>query len=162
MPILLADLSNPAHQAAIVELLDMYCRDEFGDGRPLSDYARENLIAGLVRHGGARVFLAYDDQRSPPTETQRPVGLALCFVGFSSFKARPLINIHDIAVRPEVRGRGIGRQLLDAVRDHARASGCCKVTLEVRADNHRAQQAYRRAGFQSTQPETWFWSLPIS
>ena len=67
-----------------------------------------------IRHGGARVFLAYEQQcslptetqRSPPTETRRAVGLALCFVGFSSFKARPLINIHDIAVRPEVRGQG--------------------------------------------------------
>ena len=37
MAVLLADLANPAHQAAIVELLDMYCRNEFGDGQPLSD-----------------------------------------------------------------------------------------------------------------------------
>ena len=154
MSVLLADLSNATHQAAIVDLLDMYCRDEFGAGRPLSDFARENLIPGLIRHGGARVFLAYDENRA--------VGLALCFLGFSSFRARPLINIHDIAVRPEVRGQGIGRQLLDAVREYARSQGCCKVTLEVRADNARAQAAYRRAGFQSTQPETWFWSLPIS
>lgn len=153
MPVLLADLHNPAHQAAIVELLDMYCRDEFGDGRPLADEVRKNLVPGLIQHGGARAFLAY--------EADRPVGLALCFIGFSSFKAKPLINIHDIAVRPETRGQGVGRQLLAAVEEHARSLGCSKVTLEVRADNVRAQQAYRKAGFQSTQPETWFWARPL-
>jgi len=153
MPVLLADLANPVHQSAIVEMLDMYCRDEFGDGKPLSDFARENLIPGLVRHGGARVFLAYD--------AERPVGLALCLMGFSSFRAKPLLNIHDIAVAPQARGQGVGQQLLAAVEQHARSQGCCKVTLEVRSDNARAMAAYRRAGFRSTEPETWFWSQPL-
>src|SRR4029434_8159590 len=87
--------------------------------KPLSAEARANLIPGLVKHGGARVYLAFEENE--------PVGLALCFVGFSSFRAKPLINIHDIAVRPQVRGRGIGRQLLSAVEQDARTLGCCKV-----------------------------------
>lgn len=149
MPVLLADLEDPAHQAAIIELLDMYCRNEFGDGRPLAAETRANLIPGLQKHGGARVFLAY--------EGGEPAGLALCFVGFSSFRARPLVNVHDLAVAPKFRGRGIGMALLDAVADDARSLGCCKVTLEVRADNAKAIELYRRAGFESTQPaETWF------
>ncbi|MCI0361573.1 MAG: GNAT family N-acetyltransferase [Planctomycetaceae bacterium] len=149
MSVFLADLSNPAHQAAILDLLDMYCRNEFGDGKPLTHETRANLISGLIKHGGARVFLAY--------EGDEPAGLALCFVGFSSFKARPLVNVHDLAVAPRFRGRGIGKALLDAVADDARALGCCKVTLEVRADNAKAIELYRRAGFESTQPaETWF------
>jgi hypothetical protein len=79
MPILLADLANPDHQAAIIDLLDMYCRDEFGDKQPLSDHARIDLVPGLVNHGAARVFLAYEDVR--------PIGMAICFVGFSNFIA---------------------------------------------------------------------------
>jgi ribosomal protein S18 acetylase RimI-like enzyme len=149
-----ADLANPAHQAAIVELLDMYCRDQFGDGRPLSAEARADLIPGMVEHGGARVFLAY--------EGEQPAGLANCFLGFSTFRAKPLINIHDIAVHPDFRGKGIGQALLAAVEEHARGLGCCKVTLEVRSDNERAMVSYRRAGFESTQPETWFWAKKLS
>src|SRR5262245_33078280 len=122
MPVLLADLANPDHQAAIIDLLDMYSRDEFGASQPLSDEARADLIPGLVNHGASRVFLAFEDSR--------PVGLAICFVGFSSFKAKPLLNIHDIAVRPETRGKGIGRQLFQAIEQDARALGCCKLTLE--------------------------------
>src|SRR5437868_2039567 len=148
--ILLADLANTKHQAAIIELLDMYCRDQFGDGKPLSEYARSNLIPGLIKHGGARVFLAFDGDQ--------PLGVAICLVGFSSFRAKPLVNIHDIAVSPAARGQGIGRKLLAAVEADARALGCCKVTLEVRSDNHRAMGLYRSVGFQPSEPETFFWS----
>jgi ribosomal protein S18 acetylase RimI-like enzyme len=151
--IVLADLANSGHQAAIIELLDMYCRDQFGDGQPLSAEAREKLIPGMIAHGGARVFLAYVGER--------PAGLANCFLGFSTFRAQPLINIHDIAVHPDFRGQGVGRELLAAVEEHARQQGCCKVTLEVRSDNHRAMAAYRKAGYESTQPETWFWSKKV-
>ncbi len=150
MAVILADLANPSHQAAIVELLDMYCRDEFGDSKPLPADVRERLIPGLVAHGGARVFLAYVGDE--------PAGVAVCFLGFSTFKAKPLINIHDIAVSPKFRGKGLGRELLAAVEAEAIRLGCCKVTLEVRADNTLAQQAYRKAGFESTEPETWFWA----
>jgi ribosomal protein S18 acetylase RimI-like enzyme len=153
LTVTLADLSNSAHQIAIIELLDMYCRDEFGDEKPLAAGTRERLIPGLVKHGGARVFLAYNGER--------PVGLAICLVGFSSFRGQPLVNIHDIAVSPEARGQGVGRQLLAAVEADARALGCCKVTLEVRSDNVRAMGLYRSVGFQPSQPETLFWSQKL-
>jgi ribosomal protein S18 acetylase RimI-like enzyme len=151
--ILLADLANPSHQAAIIDLLDMYCRDEFGDGQPLAVDARERLIPGLVKHGGARVLLAF--------EGQQPLGMAICLIGFSSFRAKPLLNIHDIAVSPAARGKGIGRKLLEAVESEARALGCGKVTLEVRSDNQLAMGLYRSVGFKSSEPETYFWSQKL-
>ncbi len=149
----LADLASPTDQADTIALLDMYCRDAFGDSAPLSDEARRNLIPGLRAHGGAKVFLARLDGRA--------VGLAICFVGFSSFRAQPLINIHDIAVSPDVRGSGIGRALLGAVEAEAQRLGCCKVTLEVRSDNEVAKRAYAAAGFRGTEPESWFWAKPV-
>jgi ribosomal protein S18 acetylase RimI-like enzyme len=151
--VVLADLANAAHQAAIVDLLDMYCRDEFGDGRALSPQARESLIPGLVKHGGARVFLSYDGER--------PTGVAICLIGFSSFRGKPLINIHDVAVSPEARGQGVGRQLLKAVEQHAKALGCGKVTLEVRSDNVRAMGLYQSVGFRPSEPETFFWTQKV-
>jgi ribosomal protein S18 acetylase RimI-like enzyme len=149
--VLLADLNNSAHQRAIVDLVDMYSRDQFGDSRPLPADVRERLIPGLIAHGGARVFLAFDGDE--------PLGIAVCFLGFSTFRAQPLINIHDIAVSPAARGRGIGQALLAAVEAEARKLGCGKVTLEVRADNAVAMRAYEVAGFQGTEPvPTHFWS----
>ncbi len=151
----LANLDDPADQAATIELLDMYCRDEFGSGSPLSEEARANLIPGLQAHGGAKVFLAWEGG-------ELAVGLAICLAGFSSFQGKPLINIHDIAVRPESRGRGIGRALLAAIDQEAKRLGCGKVTLEVRSDNHRAQALYASQGFESSRPETWFWTKRVS
>ena len=151
--IFLADLSNPQHQRTILDLLDMYCRDDFGDCQPLSAEARENLIPGLIKHGGARVHLAYDEDR--------PLGVGICMLGFSSFRGKPLVNIHDIAVVPESRGSGVGRRLLEAVAADARQLGCCKVTLEVRSDNVRAMGLYRSVGFEPSQPETYFWTQKV-
>jgi len=43
----------------------------------------------------------------------------VCFRGFSTFAAAPLINVHDLAVVPGFRGQGIGRRLLEAVEMYA-------------------------------------------
>jgi GNAT superfamily N-acetyltransferase len=85
------------------------------------------------------VFLAFAEGRA--------IGVAVCFLGFSTFAAKPLINIHDLAVRPEQRGRGVGRALLAAVEAHALATGCCKLTLEVLEGNPVARKAYHGFGF---------------
>jgi ribosomal protein S18 acetylase RimI-like enzyme len=69
------------------------------------------------------------------------------FVGYSTFQARPLLNIHDLAVLPGRRGRGTGRALLAAAEAQALAEGCCKLTLEVQDDNTPARQLYDRFGF---------------
>jgi ribosomal protein S18 acetylase RimI-like enzyme len=78
---------------------------------------------------------------------EQAIGVAVCFTGFSTFRAAPLINIHDLAVLPNLRRRGVGARLIAAVEAEARRRGCCKVTLEVRDDNVAAMRLYRRAGF---------------
>ena len=134
-----ADLSRPEDQEAIVELINAYAADPMGNGAPLSDDVRQALIPGLQQHPTTLVFLAW--------QAGKPVGIAVCFRGFSTFRAKPLINIHDLAVLPECRGLGVGRQLLEAVECKARAMGCCKLTLETQENNCRAQRVYVAAGF---------------
>lgn len=140
MLIRLANLDDPWDQQAVVELLDMYAQDSFGDGMPLAPDVRRDLIPGLRQQPGCRAFLAIQDQV--------PVGLALCFLGYSSFRAKPLLNIHDLAVVPQCRGQGVGRAMLKFIEEEARRCGCCRLTLEVRSDNHRASGLYRDFGFQ--------------
>lgn len=136
-----ADLRQPPHQAAIVTLIDAYARDPMGGGQGLSDAARAALIPGLQQHPTTVIFLAW--------EGETPVGIAVCFVGFSTFQARPLLNIHDLAVLPTHRRRGVGRRLLEHVAAKAQALDCCKLTLEVRDDNPTAQQLYHAVGFET-------------
>lgn len=141
-----ADLANEAHQNAVLAMVDAYSRDPMGDGAPLSAEARERLIPGLRQHPTTLIFLAYD--------ADTPVGVAVCFLGFSTFAAKPLINLHDVAIVPTHRGRGVGRGLLAAVEAKALELGCCKLTLEVLDQNDRALRTYTAAGFKrySLQP----------
>jgi GNAT superfamily N-acetyltransferase len=134
-----ADLGRADHERDVVALTDAYARDAMGGGQPLAADAASQLVAGLRAQPTTLIFLAYVDGAA--------VGIATCFGGFSTFAARPLINIHDLAVLPAHRGRGVGRALLDAVTRAARARGCCKVTLEVLEHNARARYVYERAGF---------------
>jgi GNAT superfamily N-acetyltransferase len=137
--ILEADLGLPEDQRAIVALTSAYALDPMGNGGPLSEDVLQRLIPGLRSLPTARVFLARGDGS--------PIGIATCFLGFSTFAGRPLLNIHDLAVLPEYRGLGVGQRLLEAVEEHARRWGCCKVTLEVLERNERAKRIYESVGF---------------
>jgi ribosomal protein S18 acetylase RimI-like enzyme len=134
-----ADYHNPEDAQAIVILLDAYARDPMGGGEPLSPFVKNNLVAELAKRSFALSLIAFADTK--------PVGLLNAFEGFSTFKAKPLINIHDIIVLSEYRGMQIGEKLLQAIEGIAREKNCCKVTLEVLEGNKTAQQAYRKAGF---------------
>lgn len=136
--IVLADLEHPDHQKAVVAMTAAYALDEMGNGGPLAPQVLEQLIPGLRAHPTTVVILAYVEDVV--------VGIATCFVGFSTFAARPLLNIHDLSVLREYRGRGIGQALLRAVDAAARERGCVKVTLEVQENNRRARELYERAG----------------
>lgn len=135
----LADYANPRDAADIVALLDGYARDPMGGGAPLGDDVRAELVPGLANTPGAFSLIARLDGEA--------VGLADCFTTFSTFVARPLINIHDLAVRPEYRGRGLGKALLNAVEAEARKRGACKITLEVLSGNERAKALYASRGY---------------
>jgi ribosomal-protein-alanine N-acetyltransferase len=58
-------------------------------------------------------------------------------------------HIATIAVHPDFRGRGIGRQLLACSLQEAILKGASQATLEVRVGNVVAQNLYREFGFQA-------------
>jgi ribosomal protein S18 acetylase RimI-like enzyme len=76
-----------------------------------------------------------------------PVGLINCLEGLSTFKARPLVNVHDVAVLASHRGRGIAEAMMAEVERIARERGACKLTLEVLSGNAPAMRLYERIGF---------------
>jgi len=153
-----ADLANADHQRAILAMLEAYMRDPMGGNTPMPETTKRDLIPGLRAHPACYVFLAYSDDN--------PVGVSICFLGFSTFNARPLINIHDIFVASSVRGKRIGRLLLERIETKARELGCCRLTLEVRKDNEVARALYRKVGFDRVlvgpdQIPMEFWRKPL-
>ncbi len=140
MALVEADFDNAKHGEAIVSLLDHYAQERMGIGRPLSDDVKKRLVPGLRAHPTAFAFLAL--------LAKEPVGVIICFRGFSTFQARPVVNIHDFCVKRPFRGRRIGRELLQRVEARARRLGCSRITLEVREDNERALHLYESDGFE--------------
>ncbi len=133
------DYADPVQGEALFRLLDSYARDPAGGGAPLNPAKKDALLAGLAATPGAFSLLAYFDGQA--------VGLANCFTGFSTFAVKPLVNVHDIAVDPDYRGRGVGKALFVAIEAEARAIGAAKVTLEVLSGNERAKGLYRSLGY---------------
>jgi len=134
-----ADFNNPQHGAALLTMLDAYASDPMGGGKGITPFVRANLVAELHKRAGIHVLLAFDDNEA--------AGFANCIEGFSSFACKPLLNIHDFAVAAAYRGRGVAKQLMQAVEDCARELGCCKITLEVLEGNSVARSLYQSCGF---------------
>lgn len=137
-----ADYANPAHAAALIAMLDAYACDPMGGGEGLSDFAKSQVVPALAARPQAFSVLAFDG-----TDDNRPIGLVNCIEGFSTFAARPLVNVHDLAVLEGYRGRGVAERMLDLVQSMSLARGACKLTLEVLSGNSGAVRLYERFGF---------------
>ena len=144
----LADFEQAHDREFFLQLLDHYSRDPFGGGEPLPAEIAEVLPQRWADHPGAFTLFAFAEQHQAG---ELPVGMANCLTSFSTFQAKPRINIHDLVVMATQRGQGIGRKLIAAVRQEALRRGACQVTLEVRADNQRARGLYESCGFSGIQ-----------
>jgi ribosomal protein S18 acetylase RimI-like enzyme len=138
-----ADYGHPSDAAAVVALLDAYASDPAGGGEPLSDFVKANLARELAARPQAYSVLAFDGEQ--------PVGLVNCIEGFSSFKCKPLVNVHDVAVLASHRGQGIAEAMLAEAERIAVARGAVKMTLEVLSGNTPAVKLYRRIGYEGYQ-----------
>lgn len=83
------------------------------------------------------VFVEHDGERA---------GFALFFPDFSTFLAKPGLYLEDLYVRPEKRGRGLGRALLAHLARIALERGCGRLEWWVLNWNEDAIGFYRSLG----------------
>lgn len=74
------------------------------------------------------------------------VAYAVYFMTYSTFLARPSLYLEDLYVRPDRRGRGIGRALLERLAGVAVERGAGRFEWSVLDWNLRAQKFYRALG----------------
>lgn len=137
--IIKADYVNKKHAKEITALMNAYAADPMGGGKPLSQQVKNNLAQELSKRPHAFSIISYVDSMA--------VGLFTCFELFSTFSCKPLINIHDVVVLKEYRGKGLSHKMLKKVEEIAISKGCCKLTLEVLEGNKVAQSSYKKLGF---------------
>jgi GNAT superfamily N-acetyltransferase len=80
------------------------------------------------------------------------LGYACLYWHFSSLAAVETVLMNDLFVSPEARGRGIGRALIEASREVARARGAAWLEWATAPDNHTAQRLYDSL---PTEKSTW-------
>jgi len=147
------DFEDQDHQTALFNLMNAYMLDRMGCEKPLKPDSFQDLVRGLQNQANyVGVLVKSNDEY---------IGLANCFVNFSTFQMSSLINIHDLIVLPDYRGKGVGRFLMQSVKNIAKKRNCCKISLEVRNDNQPAQNLYLSEGFKECSPAMYFWEFSL-
>ncbi len=116
--------------------------------RALADYERmsdevaateEKLRSTLFGSGrAAECVLAF--------EGDTPAGFAIFFTNYSTFLAQPGLYLEDLFVKPEFRGRGIGKGLILHLAKLANARGCGRMEWTVLDWNQPAIEFYESLG----------------
>ena len=75
-----------------------------------------------------------------------PVGFALFFHHYSTFKGRPSLYLEDIFVLPQWRGHGLGRELMAYLAKTALARNCRRLEWSVLDWNEPAIGFYKDLG----------------
>jgi GNAT superfamily N-acetyltransferase len=83
----------------------------------------------------------------------RLVGYACLYWHFSSTQAIETVLMNDLYVDESVRGRGIGRALIEATAEVARERGVPSIEWSTAPDNHTAQRLYDSTGAERSE---WF------
>jgi ribosomal protein S18 acetylase RimI-like enzyme len=109
-----------------------YSRDPLASmSSMLEEHGAEASIAQIGRTRAGFVLLAYERLPRSFGPWQRPV----------------VARLNAIAVRPDIEGRGIGRALLVAGEEMARAAGAASFWLLTAENNLRARRLFESAGF---------------
>jgi GNAT superfamily N-acetyltransferase len=86
----------------------------------------------------AEVIIASDEDR--------PVGFAVFFANYSTFLGRPGLYLEDLFVRPDARGKGVGRQLLEYLARLTVERGWGRLEWRVLDWNAPSIAFYRKLG----------------
>lgn len=109
---------------------------EYDDPAPDVDWLAGHL-SGLVSGGDTGVLLCGDPA----------VGVAVLRFRTATWEAAQEAYLAELYVAPAHRGRGIGRQFLTDVLEHARARGATYIDLNTSEDDEAARHLYEDFGF---------------
>jgi GNAT superfamily N-acetyltransferase len=126
-------------------------RSDYGGWRPLWDgynafYGRSGPTA-LAEQTTQATWERFFDASEPidalvAEESDRLAGLAHCVFHRSTTRLHDVCYLQDLFTAESLRGRGIGRRLIEAVYELARDAGCSRVYWQTRNDNKAGRALY--------------------
>lgn len=101
----------------------------------------------------ARCILIFPSDR--PSENETPVGMALYFYNYSTWRARPGIYLEDLFVRKDARGNGYGQALLQQLARETVAMGGGRLEWAVLKWNEPSIKFYESQAVGATMMSEW-------
>lgn len=98
------------------------------------------FLRARLQAGESVIFIARDGGDA--------VGFTQLYPVWSSVRTGRAWLLNDLFVASHARGKGVARALLDAAREHGRATGARYLQLETARDNAAAQRLYEAHGWQ--------------
>lgn len=107
----MVDYQDTKQMTLLIDQLNHYALDDMGGAQALSEEVKQRLLVDLPKQLQNFSLLAWvgDDC----------AGMTNCLWGYSTFAAKPLVNIHDLCVYEAYRGLGVSTTLMRAVEEHA-------------------------------------------
>lgn len=123
-------------------LLSLYAQLGQDDGSVLSREDAAALLARIATYPDYQIRLALLDGRAVGT-------LALLVMDNLAHAGSRSAVVEDVVVDASVRGRGIGRLLMEDAMGIARAKGCYKIVLNSNDNRQDAHRFYRTLGYRT-------------
>ena len=149
-------LAGPADAGAVTGLIADF-RDFLGANRP-ANAEIEATVSTLIGNRSTEFLLAGEPE----------TGFAQIRYRLSVWTGNEDAWLEDLFVKPDARGAGLGRALVEASVGRARSRGCSRIQLDCNRDNEAAVRLYESAGFAPVHNrQKWgdtpdlFYTLPI-
>ena len=117
---------------------------EFGDPSPGESFL-ESRVTDLITDGSKHFLIA----AAAGDGAALPDGLAQVDFRPTVWSQGPVALLEELYVRPDSRGNGLGRALMGAVLDLARARGAAMVEVVTGEDDTAARGLYESSGFRN-------------
>jgi len=93
-----------------------------------------------IKEEGIKFFIEVDGKE---------IGRAFLYILHNDLHKEPFGLLEDVYINEDLRGQGIGTQLLDKVIKEAKASGCYKIVATSRHSRPKVHKLYERIGFRN-------------
>lgn len=126
-----------------------------GDGTILFQFIMELAVYEKLSHEVVATAEDIEQRLNAPhaklfgliaEEDGKPIGMALYFYNFSTFRGRHGIYIEDLYVQPQYRGSGAGTKMLQRLGQIAKANDCARIEWWVLDWNAPAIGFYKKLG----------------
>ena len=134
-------LIRDATAADLPALLSLLSQLDVGNDKALPPAAARGIFERVRNYPGYRVYVAEAEGRIVGT-------FALILIDSIAHGGAPHGLVEDVVVAPDLRGRGVGKQMMRFAMERCRDAGCYKMALSSHVSREKTHRFYESLGFE--------------